>query len=642
MRRGMAIFSCCLLAGLACAMPVAAQTTMFWNNTSTDPGADFSDPANWTTGFPSSIDNASIQNSNVPGVNDNVWYKTNLGLTAPPNDINNLWIGNKAEGAVPAGGGWLLQTGQTLNVLSEVVIGRGSAATSWSEYDMSGGTLNVSTDGGEGNIRVSTIYGIIAIFKIRGTATVNLNPSGVGIMYLSNVFGSTGIVLQSDTASVTLGSGLKLGYFDPLDTLGYYNISGGTLTMNCNGQETFIGETGGGLFEQSGGSVWVATRTQAGIINPNSIGVINVSGGTYHNNGSGAKNVLGDAGTGIINISGTGTYSTNSDFLLGYSRIGVDFGSGIINVGTGGTLKTTGMYRSSLAATGQLNFHGGKVQAAADNYLYGSSFFNSKVTDGVGDTPVDAYVYPEGGTFDTNGKIVVIANPLLAPTGNGVTGVAIDYGYWANSYSSPPIVKFSRASGDTTGEGAAGYAVLDANYKLASIVITNPGVNYTLPPVVALQGGKFGSWNQVPITGVTLAPNANTGGFTKIGEGVLALAGVNTYIGDTVVQGGYLALIEAGQINPASHIVNNANFVVYDVDGFDITPHTVGVISGTGTTSVYDGMTLTASSITQDGLIIGGLPPIPLAAAAAVPEPSAMLLLAFAGLGLLAAALRRR
>ncbi|MCC6127003.1 MAG: PEP-CTERM sorting domain-containing protein [Pirellulales bacterium] len=636
MRRGMAIFFF-FLAGLACAAPSAAQTTMFWNNTSTDPGADFSDPANWTTGFPGNIDVASIQNSNVPGVNPNIWYKTNLGLTPPPNDIDKLWIGNNAEGTVPAGGGWLLQTDQTLNVLSEVVIGRGAPATSWSEYDMSGGTLNVSTDGGEGSIRVSTIYDIIAIFKIRGTATVNLNPSGSGIMYLGNYWGSTGIVFQSDSAAVTVGSGLWLGYFDPSNSLGYYNISGGTLAMNSNGQETFIGHTGGGLFEQSGGSVWVATRTLVGIINPNSIGVLNISGGTYHNNSAGAKNVLGDAGAGILNLSGTGIYSTRSDFLLGYSRNGIDFGTGIINVGSGGTLKTTGMFKSSSAAVGQLNFHGGVIQAATDN----SDFFNSKITDGFGDKPVDTYVYPEGGTFDTNGKIVAFTNPLLAPIGNGVAGVAIDYGYWANSYSSPPIVKFSRASGDTTGEGAAGYAVLDANWKLSSIVITNPGVNYTLPPVVTLQGGKYGSWNQVPITAVTLAPNAGTGGFTVIGDGVLAFAGVNTYAGDTVVQGGYLALIEAGQINPASHIINNANFVVYDVDYVDITPHTVGVISGTGTTSVYDGMTLTATSISQDGLYIGGYAPLALNAVA-VPEPSILLLLAFSGLGLIAVVARRK
>ena len=220
MSRSFVIASLCLLAGLACAMPLAAQTTMFWNNTDPVNGGDFSDPANWTTGFPGIADTASLQNSNTaPDYN---WYPTYLGATPPPNYIARLWVGNQAEGDVPSGGGWLIQSGQILNVqsqsasdASEVAVGIGidAYASSWSEYDISGGTLNVAPTGGNGVIRIETCNDIIAIMAISGTAIVNVNPPdpGTGWLQLGENYNGTAIVRQSGTSSVTLKSGMILG-----------------------------------------------------------------------------------------------------------------------------------------------------------------------------------------------------------------------------------------------------------------------------------------------------------------------------------------------------------------------------------------------------------------------------------------------
>jgi autotransporter-associated beta strand protein len=118
-----------------------------------------------------------------------------------------------------------------------------------------------------------------------------------------------------------------------------------------------------------------------------------------------------------------------------------------------------------------------------------------------------------------------------------------------------------------------------------------------------------------------------TGGLTKINYdaagGKLVLAGANTYEGPTLISAGTLELAETGQISVLSAITNDAVFQVAEGD------HTVGTITGTGTTNVLDAATLTATSITQDSLVIGGAGGA--VATMAVPEPGTWMLL-FVGL----------
>ena len=70
-------------------------------------------------------------------------------------------------------------------------------------------------------------------------------------------------------------------------------------------------------------------------------------------------------------------------------------------------------------------------------------------------------------------------------------------------------------------------------------------------------------------------------------------------------------------------------------------PVTLTTVTGSssGTLSVCDGTTLTATSIHVGTLSIGGAPIV--IAAAAVPEPSTMILLVLAGIGLLFQAWRK-
>jgi fibronectin-binding autotransporter adhesin len=131
---------------------------------------------------------------------------------------------------------------------------------------------------------------------------------------------------------------------------------------------------------------------------------------------------------------------------------------------------------------------------------------------------------------------------------------------------------------------------------------------------------------------------ATTLGLTKTGDGKLTLDGCNVYknynttpilvtandyTGPTTITGGELALNAGGQVSPT--VVNDALFTINAGD------HTVSTINGAGITQVLTG-SLTATSIVQDTLIIGGG-----SAAAAVPEPCTLVLLVLAGMGALLA-----
>jgi autotransporter-associated beta strand protein len=130
---------------------------------------------------------------------------------------------------------------------------------------------------------------------------------------------------------------------------------------------------------------------------------------------------------------------------------------------------------------------------------------------------------------------------------------------------------------------------------------------------------------------------------------MLTLSGANTYNGTTTISSGTLALAGKGQISATSQIVNNATFLIVD----NIASHTLGAITGTGTTQLNDGAQLTATSVVQDILTIGSgatftIQPIPGGPMAlsenltSVPEASTLILLGIGVVGLLGYIWRQR
>lgn len=74
----------------------------------------------------------------------------------------------------------------------------------------------------------------------------------------------------------------------------------------------------------------------------------------------------------------------------------------------------------------------------------------------------------------------------LRPT-DGVTTITVTDG--GSGFTSIPTVTIARAVGDTTGVGARAVATINEAGEVDAVVITNPGLLYSAPPVISFTGG---------------------------------------------------------------------------------------------------------------------------------------------------------
>jgi autotransporter-associated beta strand protein len=273
------------------------------------------------------------------------------------------------------------------------------------------------------------------------------------------------------------------------------------------------------------------------------------------------------SGTGALNISGARGL-----------HLAINGGTGIVNLG-GGVLTTSLLQKG--ASDGTLNFHGGTLRAGASN----ANFMNGLTA---------AYVYGGGGTIDTNGNDITIAQPLLAPTGSGITasGLVVT----GAGFIDVPIIIITGA-----GIGATAFGTIDPNGNLTGITITNPGIGYTSDPInfEIVGGGGVGAVTGTP----TLVANVS-GGLTKIGAGTLTLTGANTYGGATNINAGILRASNlTGSATGTGSVNVNAggtlagtgtlSGVVTLASGGTISPGDAGAV---GTLS-FGGLTLNAGSV---------------------------------------------
>jgi hypothetical protein len=199
---------------------------------------------------------------------------------------------------------------------------------------------------------------------------------------------------------------------------------------------------------------------------------------------------------------------------------------------------------------GLVNFNGGTLQAVATTL----DFIRVNT----------ATVYNGGVTIDNNGNGIVINQPLLAPTGNGIHGIT-SFTPGAG-YIAPPIVTITNGVGDSTGTGATAIAQINPlTGAVTNVIITSPGMNYTATPIFVLSGG--GPTTAATITGAAPTPNAS-GGVTFIGSTITQLTATNTYAGNTTVGSGTtLEMVNPG-IPPASTVVlSNSAILQLDFAG---------------------------------------------------------------------------
>ncbi|MGC3959939.1 MAG: autotransporter-associated beta strand repeat-containing protein [Verrucomicrobiota bacterium] len=266
--------------------------------------------------------------------------------------------GNTDVGIVMASTGTLnISTNSTLNVGSWFTMGDKTNATS--TVNLNGGNITVNN----GRLFLCSAPGTISTLNINGgTITKNGDYFAVVNGGWNGGGARTGVVNQ---VNGTVGGGSELwvgdgGGIDGNTSLGIYNLSGGTLTVNNwmgvgrDGSQGIFNLTGGTLNKGGGGDLVVGRGGNG------TTGTLNMSGGTL-NKGNNNPMIIGqDGGVGTFNQSagaldsgnefwvgqgngGTGTYnfSGGTHIVRFWTAIGRGGGNGTVNM-TGGTFTKVG------------------------------------------------------------------------------------------------------------------------------------------------------------------------------------------------------------------------------------------------------------------------------------------------------------
>jgi autotransporter-associated beta strand protein len=484
-----------------------------------------------------------------------------------------------ADGGAQVRVGWedgdaqVVQSGGTFNANSDLRMSNWQGSTT--TYEMSGGTMNV---GGAAFIaeRGTATFTLTGGAATWGAALVGYRSDGSGTVVVDGpaaTLGVNGIFILGDGGSgafqgadgnrqgrlevkrgaVTVGdqfwvgtttrgrgtavvSGGSLsvarnfvvGAFDAPDN--NYSQTGGAVTANSS---VIVGTGGGGnSLSVTGGTF---TMTGANTDNsPTDVSFFVAQGNTLTVGGTGVLNVPANANTqfrGTVNVSG-GQLNIDRNFVDVFPTASVNVSGGVANLGNVVNL-------SFDAGTTAVNVSGGELAVDEAIWLGGGRNSSLNVSGGVARigfaTPFErgvrlisdsASVLLTGGVLETPR---IYSGQFSGPAAAGNAVVRFDGG---------TLRYLPLPDGFSTG-----YSQSLVDGALSNVAIDNGGatidVNGTDSAFVDAQ----------------LKAGSGTGGLTKTGTGTLRLNGANTYVGNTSINAGRLALGSGGSVSASAAIL---------------------------------------------------------------------------------------
>ncbi|MFM2197075.1 MAG: hypothetical protein RLZZ505_507 [Verrucomicrobiota bacterium] len=512
--------------------------------------------------------------------NGNAANTLTLGGTTPTLTVGSLGTGKTAEiSAVIASGTNLINKDGTGTLILS------GANTYTNGMLVKGGVVimnNASANVGGSN---SGTYLNGSSFEINGTSAFRQSAGTI------TVAGATSAEITGGTNGFIIGGG---------SSYGAYTLSGGTLQLNdpwrLNPRRAQITQTGGAFNVNYTGTGAIFDGRQFFIGSGDERGVIYATAGTTTistaSTLTGAALVISDTTTSSnangadLTIAGTADWTVSGGAgFVHLTRAGDgQTETGNLNLNGTGRLTTNGISLGDTSGIGRLNFNGGTLRAGDNNATFLTGLTSARI-------------YSGGATIDTNGKNITIGQNLDAPTGNGLTSIAILTG--GSGYIGAPIVTITGGGGT----GATAVADFDAaTGTVTGITITNAGSGYTSTPTVSIAHG-FQSGGTAATLGTITTGALTGGGLTKSNAGTLTLTGTNGYTGVTNITGGTLAIGTGGSIAKSSQIIVGASTTL-DVSAVSFTLGASNAQTLSGTGNINGNMTVGANGT----LAIGNSP----------------------------------
>jgi len=477
-------------------------------------------------------------------------------------------------------GGRLVLSGESSNVYGRCYVIPG---TSGARLEINGRTtFTDSLYVGNGNGDRSTV---------EINADVTMNRAWVGIYQVASgaLIQNAGLVEVAPTTS-----GTSIFDIGRDGAYGYYRMNGGTLRAgqfalgggsgNTTTANTGVFDLFGGEVHVTGSSAWLIWGWTGGngVANLFDGKLVAPPGDNYvsmaHSAGYGSFSMLNLLGAGAFFDSVTNRTSRGINVANASGNL-----MSVINLNAG-TILANRIYANSSGTPSYFNFGGGRILVNGPT-AYAGTFMQGLTA---------STVYSGGAVIDTTNAAVTVNQPLLAPTGYGVTAIPVSNG--GAGYIGAPVVMISGGSG--FGATAIAMVDLDTNSvtcgQVTGITVTSPGSGYQPGDAISVSLFRGGYTSIAQTASPVLSPNLTTGGLTKTGSGSLTLGGVNTYGGETVIYDGTLRLGVSNALPSDAAVTIDGG--IYDLNGYSVTNGAVTVASG----ALINGM-LSGDSLLKTG-----------------------------------------
>ncbi|RYD47233.1 MAG: hypothetical protein EOP85_05870, partial [Verrucomicrobiaceae bacterium] len=388
-----------------------------------------------------------------------------------------------------------------------------------------------------------------------GTGTLIVKDSAQFINYddfsLAEAGTATGNLIIQDNGKVTVRTAL-LGR--GADGTALVTQTGGAFANR--GNFVFqIGVSGKATYNLNGGTLNTFGRTDIAR-NGTSVSSLNVSGGIFTHNSTAELLHVAPAGNGTLSVSGTGQVASSNGMYVADEASGV----GTINQ-TGGSINIARNVIFGQNGKATVNLSGGVFSMRTGttddvNFVVGNNI-TAQATLNISDTAqvrlANNASLRLGNTNSndnvvnqTGGSVTFYSDNVTTVGGTGKVVIGRGTTTGTNTYN---LAGGTLTTSSVTSEAPTSVSKFILNGGTLKASGNSTTFVQGLAAVEVNGGGAIIDSNTFNVTVVNaLTAGAGTGGLTKNGAGVLTLSGLNTYVGNTVINAGGVTLADNAQL----------------------------------------------------------------------------------------------